>query len=144
MDSRDQQWSNFDAVSRPLLLTHFHQVNKLQAQQQLEAQAQMGVTERSGERGPVRAISLSCLRVGPQRRGRRQCAWTSCSWSRRHPCRDQLRTEVRFPAGDQPVLPARWAAAPRPTAVRLGIAPRSAEAVLLGGVASASSLWLAR
>ena len=28
-------------------------VNKLQAQQQLEAQAQMGVTGRSGERGPV-------------------------------------------------------------------------------------------
>jgi hypothetical protein len=29
------------------------QVNVLQAKQQLEAQAQMGDTERSGERGPV-------------------------------------------------------------------------------------------
>jgi hypothetical protein len=30
-------------------------VNKLQAQQQLEAQAQMGDTERSRQRGPVLA-----------------------------------------------------------------------------------------
>ena len=36
-----------------LLQTILRKVNKLQAQQQLEAQAQVGVTERSGERGPV-------------------------------------------------------------------------------------------
>jgi hypothetical protein len=38
---------------RKLFEQFLRKVNKLQAQQQLEAQAQMGVTERSGERGPV-------------------------------------------------------------------------------------------
>jgi len=37
---------------RKLFEQFIKKVNKLQAQQQLEAQAQ-GVTERSGERGPV-------------------------------------------------------------------------------------------
>ena len=37
---------------RKLFEQFLRKVNKLQAQQQLEAQAQMGVTERSGERGP--------------------------------------------------------------------------------------------
>jgi hypothetical protein len=37
---------------RKLFEQFIRKVNKLQAQQQLEAQAQ-GVTERSGERGPV-------------------------------------------------------------------------------------------
>jgi hypothetical protein len=38
---------------RKLFEKFVRQVNVLQAKQQLEAQAQMGVTERSGERGPV-------------------------------------------------------------------------------------------
>jgi hypothetical protein len=38
---------------RKLFEQFLRKVNKLQVQQQLEAQAQMGVTERSGERGPV-------------------------------------------------------------------------------------------
>ena len=38
---------------RKLFEQFIRKVNKLQAQQQLEAQAQRGVTERSGERGPV-------------------------------------------------------------------------------------------
>ena len=38
---------------RKLFEQFLRKVNKLQAQQQLEAQAQMGDTERSGERGPV-------------------------------------------------------------------------------------------
>jgi len=38
---------------RKLFEKFIKQVNVLQAKQQLEAQAQMGVTERSGERGPV-------------------------------------------------------------------------------------------
>jgi hypothetical protein len=38
---------------RRLFEQFLRKVNKLQAQQQLEAQAQRGVTERSGERGPV-------------------------------------------------------------------------------------------
>ena len=38
---------------RKLFEKFIRQVNVLQAKQQLEAQAQMGVTERSGERGPV-------------------------------------------------------------------------------------------
>jgi hypothetical protein len=38
---------------RKLFEQFLRKVNKLQAQQQLEAQAQMGVTERSGEQGPV-------------------------------------------------------------------------------------------
>jgi hypothetical protein len=38
---------------RKLFEQFLRKVNKLQAQQQLEAQAQMGVSERSGERGPV-------------------------------------------------------------------------------------------
>ena len=38
---------------RKLFEQFLRKVNKLQAQQQLEAQAQMGVTERSGGRGPV-------------------------------------------------------------------------------------------
>ena len=38
---------------RKLFEQFLRKVNKLQAQQQLEAQAQRGVTERSGERGPV-------------------------------------------------------------------------------------------
>jgi 2-polyprenyl-3-methyl-5-hydroxy-6-metoxy-1,4-benzoquinol methylase len=38
---------------RRLFEQFLRKVNKLQAQQQLEAQAQMGDTERSGERGPV-------------------------------------------------------------------------------------------
>jgi 2-polyprenyl-3-methyl-5-hydroxy-6-metoxy-1,4-benzoquinol methylase len=37
---------------RKLFEQFLRKVNKLQAQQQLEAQAQMGVTERSRERGP--------------------------------------------------------------------------------------------
>jgi 2-polyprenyl-3-methyl-5-hydroxy-6-metoxy-1,4-benzoquinol methylase len=37
---------------RELFEQFLRKVNKLQAQQQLEAQAQMGDTERSGERGP--------------------------------------------------------------------------------------------
>jgi hypothetical protein len=38
---------------RKLFEQFLRKVNKLQAQQQLEAQAQRGVTERSGERGPI-------------------------------------------------------------------------------------------
>jgi hypothetical protein len=38
---------------RKLFERFLKQVNILQAKQQLEAQAQMGVTERSDERGPV-------------------------------------------------------------------------------------------
>jgi hypothetical protein len=38
---------------RKLFEKFIRQVNVLQAKQQLEAQAQMGDTERSGERGPV-------------------------------------------------------------------------------------------
>jgi hypothetical protein len=38
---------------RKLFEQFIRKVNILQAKQQLEAQAQMGVTERSGERGPV-------------------------------------------------------------------------------------------
>ena len=38
---------------RKLFEQFIKQVNILQAKQQLEAQAQMGLTERSGERGPV-------------------------------------------------------------------------------------------
>ncbi|HEV3115167.1 MAG TPA: hypothetical protein VGY99_32190 [Candidatus Binataceae bacterium] len=38
---------------RKLFEQSIRKVNILQAQQQLEAQAQMGVTDRSGERGPV-------------------------------------------------------------------------------------------
>jgi hypothetical protein len=38
---------------RKLFEKFIKQVNVLQAKQQLEAQAQVGVTERSGERGPV-------------------------------------------------------------------------------------------
>ena len=38
---------------RKLFEKFIRQVNVLQAKQQLEAQAQMGVTERSDERGPV-------------------------------------------------------------------------------------------
>jgi len=38
---------------RKLFEKFIKQVNVLQAKQQLEAQAQMGVTERSGERRPV-------------------------------------------------------------------------------------------
>jgi hypothetical protein len=38
---------------RKLFEKFIRQVNVLQAKQQLEAQAQMGVSERSGERGPV-------------------------------------------------------------------------------------------
>jgi hypothetical protein len=38
---------------RKLFEKFIKQVNILQAKQQLEAQAQMGVTGRSGERGPV-------------------------------------------------------------------------------------------
>jgi len=38
---------------RKLFERFLKQVNKLQAQQYLEAQAQRGVTERSVERGPV-------------------------------------------------------------------------------------------
>ena len=38
---------------RKLFEKFIRQVNVLQAKQQLEAQAQVGVTERSGERGPV-------------------------------------------------------------------------------------------
>ena len=38
---------------RKLFEQFLRKVNKLRAQQQLEAQAQMGVTERSGERGPI-------------------------------------------------------------------------------------------
>jgi len=38
---------------RKLFEQFLRKVNKLQAQQQLGAQAQRGVTERSGERGPV-------------------------------------------------------------------------------------------
>ena len=38
---------------RKLFEQFIRKVNMLQAKQQLEAQAQMGVTERSGERGPV-------------------------------------------------------------------------------------------
>jgi len=38
---------------RKLFEQFIRQVNVLQAKQQLEAQAQVGVTERSGERGPV-------------------------------------------------------------------------------------------
>jgi hypothetical protein len=38
---------------RKLFKQFLRKVNKLQVQQQLEAQAQMGITERSGERGPV-------------------------------------------------------------------------------------------
>ena len=37
---------------RRLFEQFLHKVNKLQAQQQLEAQAQRGDTERSRERGP--------------------------------------------------------------------------------------------
>ena len=37
---------------RKLFEQFLRKVNKLHAQQHLEAQAQMGVTERSGERGP--------------------------------------------------------------------------------------------
>ena len=40
---------------RKLFEQFLRKVNKLQAQQQLEAQAQMGDTERSRERGPVLA-----------------------------------------------------------------------------------------
>ena len=38
---------------RKLFEQFIRKVNELYAQQQLEAQAQMGVTERSGERGAV-------------------------------------------------------------------------------------------
>jgi len=38
---------------RKLFEQFLRKVNKLQAEQQLEAQAQRGVTEHSGERGPV-------------------------------------------------------------------------------------------
>jgi hypothetical protein len=38
---------------RKLFEQFLRKVNKPRAQQQLEAQAQRGVTERSGERGPV-------------------------------------------------------------------------------------------
>jgi hypothetical protein len=38
---------------RKLFEQFLRKVNKLHAQQHLEAQAQTGVTERSGERGPV-------------------------------------------------------------------------------------------
>jgi hypothetical protein len=38
---------------RRLFEQFLRKVNKLQAPQQLEAQAQMGNNERSGERGPV-------------------------------------------------------------------------------------------
>ena len=38
---------------RKLFEQFLRKVNKLQVQQHLEAQAQMGVTERSRERGPI-------------------------------------------------------------------------------------------